>query len=95
MLNGEVVRRDPCGEAVSRTYPEGDGSGTGQVGDGWRGVVFEWTVFEWTVLAKRVGEPGGGNKVSASSLSRSGREAAGAAGAVSSCCGNRSRGSGT
>ena len=75
---------------MSRTYPEGNGSGTGQVGDGWRGVV-----FEWTVLAKRVGEPGGGNKVSSSSLSRSGREAAGAAGAVSSCCGNRSRGSGT
>ena len=90
MLNGEVVIRDPCGEAVSRTYPEGNGSGTGQVGDSRR-----WVVFKWTVLAKRVGEPGGGSKGSSSSLSRSGKEAAGAAGAVSSCCGKRSRGSGT
>ena len=90
MLNGEVVIRDPCGEAVSRTYPEGNGSGTGQVGAGRRGFV-----VELTVLAKRVGEPGGGNKGSSSSLTRSGREAAGAAGAVSSCCRKRSRGSGT
>ena len=42
MLNGEVVIRDPCGEAVSRTYPEGNGSGTGQVGERRGGVVFTW-----------------------------------------------------
>ena len=53
-----LMMRDPCGEAMSRTVPKGDGIGTVQESGNRLGVVID------TVLAKVGGEPSGGESLS-------------------------------